>query len=203
MNRFLIVAVLTIAVTITGCSGDDPLQFMKWAETFFPMEVGDKWYYTFADTLPISRQVFEEIDLNGYRCMPIYDEGSFREECWRIDSVGFWVHQLARVYYPDPPLVIPFNMRSDDPHRFDSFAAHIGNPNLSFPIKGYLTFEGYVTKTVPAGTFKSCLKLRYDVEGDGDNPGYTYYEYYAPGVGLLDNGDIVLDSAEVGGVFYR
>jgi hypothetical protein len=110
---------------------------------------------------------------------------------------------LAFRFYPDPPLLIPFNMRSDEPYRFDSFAGLRGDPDNGFPIKGYLTFEGYVTKTVPAGTFKSCLKLRYDVEGDGDDPGYTYYEYYAPGVGLLDNGDVVLDSAEVGGVFYR
>ena len=66
-----------------------------------------------------------------------------------------------------------------------------------FEIEGDLTFKGLITKTVPAGTFKNCLSLYYD---DGYEP---YYEYYAPGIGLLDNGEIVLDSALVGGVKYN
>jgi len=205
MNKLIIAGTLALVIAITGCTGDDPIQFMKWAETFFPMEVGDTWYYTFYgpdDTIQIKREVKDEFDLDGVMCMPVLEDGVL-EECWRIDSSGFWVHLLSFQYYPDPPLLIPFNMRSDEPYRFDSHAGLRGNPSAGFDIKGYLTFEGYVTKSVPAGTFKNCLKLRYDVEGDEYNPGYTYFEYYAPGVGLLDNGDVVLDSAEVGGVFYR
>ncbi|MCK4657003.1 MAG: hypothetical protein KAT85_08205 [candidate division Zixibacteria bacterium] len=191
-----------VIIVFVGCSKKDDVVKMENAEQYFPMEVGDTWHYTFSgagQTFPIMRQVRSEIDTFGVSCMPVYDERDSLEECWRVDSEGFWIHLLAFRYVPDPPLLIPFDMRTDTPHAFDSDAEDIQNSSGGFKIKGKITFEGYVTKTVPAGTFQNCFKLRYDVE---DDPPYSYHEYYAPNVGLLDNGDAVLDSAVVGGVTY-
>ncbi len=184
-----------VIIVFVGCSKKDDVVKMENAEQYFPIEVGDTWYYTFSGSgmvFPIMRQVRAEIDTFGVTCMPVYDERDSLEECWRVDSDGFWIHLLAFRYVPDPPLLIPFDMRSDTPHAFDS---DLGGSRM----KGKITFEGYVTKTVPAGTFQNCFKLRYDIE---DDPPYSYHEYYAPNVGLLDNGDAVLDSAVVGGVTY-
>jgi len=198
-----VVTLMALFVILAGCSKDDSVQRMKNADQYFPMEVGDRWFYTFSGdgmTFPTMRVVSDEIDTFGASCMPIYDEFGSLEECWSKDSAGFRIHLLAFRYVPDPPLLIPFNMRSDVPHLFDSYASDLHNPSGGFRIKGKLTFVGYATKTVPAGTFQNCIKLHYDVE---DDPPYSYDEYYAPNVGLLDNGDIVLDSAVVGGVNYR
>jgi hypothetical protein len=193
-----------IIIFLIGCSDEDPVQVMKWADQFFPMEVGDTWYYTLYDEDgspldKITRQVEGDINIDGIVCTPIYDGDGFLEQCWVKDSVGLHIHLFLYFFEPDPPLLIPFNLRSDRPYEYGSIARQNRYPYREIEIKGKMTLEGYVTRSVPAGTFKNCLELRYDEAGDYPE---TYYEYYAPGVGLLDDGTIVLDSAVVGGVRY-
>ena len=200
-----ILAAIGISIIIlAGCSGDDPVVVMKWTDGFFPMEPGDTWYYTIYDEngVPvdrITREAGEVRDFQGILCTPIYDDNGLREQCWTKDSTGFSVHLFLYYYVPDPPLLIPFDLRSDRPYLYDSFAEMATNPSQGIRIRGKMTLAGYVPRSVPAGSFKNCLKLRYDEEGEYRE---TYYEYYAPGVGLIDDGTIILDSAIIGGVRY-
>jgi hypothetical protein len=196
MKAMIVLAVLLIA----GCSGEDPVLFTKDnSADYFPLSASDTWYYTYTDvdtTFSVVRFVAgEDVDLGSVVCTGILEDDQL-VECWTIDDEGVHIHLLAFLYMPEPPLLIPFEMRSDSPLLYDSFASDITDPSSGFRVKGSLSFQGYVTKTVPAGTFKDCLKLFYD---DEDEP---YYEYYAPGVGLLDNGNYVLDSARIGGISY-
>ena len=196
-------------VMLSGCSGDDPVVFMRDnIDNYFPLQKGDTWYYTFYgadDTLQVVRLALDEIELNGMNCTPIYENADLAD-CWSKNTSGFYVHLIPVRFYPnpiikfttEPPLVIPFDMRSDEPFQFKSYAQRLGGGSGDgFDIEGELSLSGFVTKAVPAGTFKNCLALYYD---DGYEP---YFEYYAPGVGLLDNGEIILDSAVVGGVKYN
>ncbi|MFH1893192.1 MAG: hypothetical protein ABIK83_10995 [Candidatus Zixiibacteriota bacterium] len=199
--RYILMTIFSI-ILLAGCSGDGKPFFIEGRMSdYFPMQVGDTWYYTADGETMVVRRISDEIDLSGVNCMPVLTSlppvvTDTLEECWGISETAFSLYLIAYRYYPDPPLIVPFNLTSDSPYMYDSFAKKDNNPNSGFRIKGTLSFEELVTRTVPAGTFKNCLKLRYD---DGSEP---YDEYYAPGVGLLDNGDIILDSAVVGGVKY-
>jgi hypothetical protein len=187
---------------LAGCSDiKKPFFSEQNMSDYFPMQVGDTWYYTENGETEVIRRIGDQIDLDGVNCMPVLTSippvvTDSLEECWGISEDAFAIYLIAFRYYPDPPLIIPFNITSASPYTYDSFAKKDNNPNSGFQITGELSFGGLVTKTVPAGTFQKCLKLHYD---DGSDP---YDEYYAPGIGLLDNGDIALDSAYVGGVMY-
>jgi hypothetical protein len=52
------------------------------------------------------------------------------------------------------------------------------------------------TLTTPAGTFRNCLKTE---ETTALNPGEKDYKYYAPGIGLIRDGDLVLTHYGVAG----
>jgi hypothetical protein len=45
------------------------------------------------------------------------------------------------------------------------------------------------TCKTPAGTFRKCLKVK---EGSELDPGVTEFKYYAPGIGLIRDEDLVL-----------
>lgn len=207
-NTYPLILMFAILIALSGCNcdkgnGPDPevKTFPGNADDYFPMELGDVWYYTEQGVTTVIRRIGDQIEFRDDTCTavltslpPIFADSL--DECWTIDSTGFYIHLLVFKYYPDPLLSIPFDLRTDNPHHFESFLAANGNPSNGFTISGDLFYQGLVTKTVPAGTFQNCVKLYYD---DGVDP---YYEYYAPGVGLLDNGSLVLDSAVVGSVRY-
>ena len=115
-------------------------------------------------------------------------------EAWSEDSDRFYVHLLDETLWFDPPLDIPFELTQDQNYSYNS-QVYSGINNVGTAV-GNLSFLGYVTKTVGAGTFTDAIQIYYD---DGDAP---YSEYYAPNVGLLDNEDIVLDSAVINGISY-
>jgi hypothetical protein len=202
------ILVIALLIAFCGCDGDngngpDPevKTFPENAEDYFPMEQGDVWYYTEQGETTVIRRIGDRIEFRDDTCTavltslpPIFADSL--DECWTIDATGFYIHLLAFKYHPDPLLSIPFNLRSDKPHHFESFLAVNGDPGNGFTISGDLHYQGLATKTVPAGTFQNCVKLYYD---DGIDP---YHEYYAPDVGLLDNGSLILDSAIVGSVSY-
>ena len=45
------------------------------------------------------------------------------------------------------------------------------------------------TCKTPAGTFTNCLKVK---EGTALDPGEEEYKYYAPGIGMIQDEDLVL-----------
>lgn len=162
---------------------------------YFPIAEGDTWYYTDGSNQKIVRVVSGDTTINGLPCKRIL-ENDTTTEAWSVDSTGFYVHLLDKILWFVPPLKIPFNLVYDEPFNYNSTVYWTENDTLySGSISGILKFKGYSTYTVPAGQFDSTIQISYITDG--------YSEYYARGVGLLDNEDYVLDSAFVGGVWYR
>ncbi|RKX17687.1 MAG: hypothetical protein DRP51_10430, partial [Candidatus Zixiibacteriota bacterium] len=167
---------------------------------YFPMTEGDTWYYTWTDYgHKITRTVSGDTVILGNTCTRIL-ENDTTAEAWTKDANGFYVHLLSGNFYFDPPLAIPFYLEEGIPYNFNSnsYLWVSADSIYSGTISGQLDFMGYISKTVPAGQYDDVIKLYYQPD-DEEN----YYEYYARGVGLLDNGDYILDSAYIGGVWYR
>lgn len=170
--------------------------------SYFPMAMGDTWYYTNDSGQSIVRTVEGDTTICFRNCTRIYHNGEIAE-AWSIDDTGFYVHLLTgnSSFEVSPLLAIPFELPALGDYAFNS-GVFVECNYQDFDIAGTLTFIDYTSKTVPAGTFDTVAELYYDPAGDDpEDPPYT--EYYAPGVGLLDNGDLILDSAFIGGVWHR
>lgn len=227
--RYLIAVVAALFLLVVyGCGSEDTVKILRTdpgdglpdAVDYFHLDDGDVWYYTYTnesgESWQVVREVAPDITIEGTPtgdCTGIKENGGFFE-CWSLDSYSFKQHflgvrispQVTEVLSVEPALEIPLDLRSDRPHFYSSVATDIRNPQITFDIEGFLIFDGYSTHTVSAGTFENCMTLLYtpvDANGkpDTDSPD-AYREYYAPGVGLIDNGDIVLDSAIVNGIRY-
>ncbi len=166
---------------------------------YFPMAEGDTWYYTWVDSAKsIKREVSGDTTILGNSCKRILENGA-TAEAWAKNTNGFYVHFLAGAFWFDPPLAIPFDLEEGITYEFSSnMFTEVDEQIYTSVTSGGLDFMGYVTDTVPAGIFNDVIKLYYQPDGQT-----AYYEFYARGVGLLDNGDYILDSAYIGGVWYR
>jgi hypothetical protein len=161
---------------------------MMYADEYFPMAPGDIWYYTNASMETVVRTVGGDTTINGRSCTRILHNDT-TYEAWSKDSTGFYVYLLDEILRFEPPLVIPFDLIIEESHDYNS-EVFVGSTSVGFAT-GTLKFKGYVSHTVPAGTFDNAMRLYYIPD--------AYSEFYARGVGLLDNGDLVLDSAVIGG----
>jgi hypothetical protein len=194
---------LTLLMTIflfAGCSSDKPAEPAKLTDgaNYFPLAEGDTWYFTTSDLRKIVRTVSGDTTVEGVICKRIL-ENDTTTEAWTIDTSGFKLHLLLQNNWADPPLLIPFNLVEGRPYHYDSRIYFYENDILYYSeFTGSLEFKGYVSKTVMAGTFSKAIKLHYIPDGST-----AYDEYYGKGVGLLDNGDYFLDSAYIGGVWYK
>ena len=166
---------------------------------YFPMAEGDIWYYTWTDSAKtIKREVSGDTVILGTTCTRVL-ENTATAEAWTKDANGFYVHLLAGTFWFDPPLAIPFDLEEGLTYDFSSnMFTKVAGQTYTSVISGGLDFTGYVSKTVPAGTFNDVIELYYQPDDETN-----YYEYYARGVGLLDNGDYILDSAYIDGVWHR
>ncbi|MCP4703505.1 MAG: BACON domain-containing protein [candidate division Zixibacteria bacterium] len=166
---------------------------------YFPMADGDIWYYWWADSAKtIKRVISGDTVILGTVCTKIL-ENTATTEAWTKDANGFYIHLLARNFWFDPPLAIPFDLEEGITYDFSSnMFTKVDDQIYTSVISGGLDFIGYVTDTVPAGIFNDVIELYYQPDDETN-----YYEYYAPGVGLLDNGDYILDSAYIGGIWYK
>ncbi|MEE9443362.1 MAG: hypothetical protein V3V99_11925 [candidate division Zixibacteria bacterium] len=169
---------------------------------YFPMADGDTWYYTNAIDEQIIRTVSGDTTIALSTCRRVLHNG-ITAEAWSIDSsatdtAGYYVHMLTGddIYVFVPPLAIPFNLEMAGPHNYNSqvFVNNVGAGSVS----GQLSFVDYGKVQILGRIFESVIQLHYTPDGEPE-----YYEFYAPYVGLLNNGDIELDSAFVGGVWYR
>ena len=195
-------------IYITSDGGDSdiltvmnvPWEFTDGAD-YFPMAEGDTWYFTGPDDKIIKRIVSGDTTINSITCVRVL-ENDTTAEAWTKDGNGFYVHLLAGIYRPEPPLAIPFDLVEGTSYQYNSRAYFTEEGvNYYIDLTGSLDFQGYVDKTVPAGTFEDAIMLYYDPSSpEGSEP---YHEYYGKNVGLLDNGDYILDSAYIGGVWYK
>jgi hypothetical protein len=166
---------------------------------FFPIDTANRWYYfSRGGNNHIVRTISDDTVIAGLHCRKVL-RGGITEEAWSVDSSGFYTHLLLNIYRPEPPLAIPFTLKVDSAYFYNSNVFWTQNDStFSAPFSGTLVYKGFTTDSVRAGKFSDCIKIHY--LPDGDTP---YDEIYARHVGLLDNGDLTLDSALVGGVWYR
>jgi len=197
---FALVVMLFLSCSSDNPNGPEPQQFTA---AYFPVADGYTWYYTSDEFGSITRIVDGDTTINGRDCKRVLENG-VTAEAWSLresgDSAGFYVHLLSygSVFYEfEPPLPIPFGMEEGEVHNYESTVTKIVSGNITevFDISGNLRFEGFINYMVPAGDFEDVVQLYY-VED-------AYSEYYARGVGLLDNEDYVLDSAYIDGTWYR
>lgn len=188
------------AINSHGAGYGDTVSFATpgFGEAFFPMEEGDTWYYTAVGSGSVIRTVSGDTTIEGNVCKKILHNGH-TAQAWSKDTGAFYVHLINDSMYAIPPLAIPFSMGEGDSHQYAAQLRFPCGENICFiEISGSIFFTAYVTRQVPAGTFKATAQLHYLQDDDND-----YNEFYAPGVGLLDDGDFVLDSANIGGVWFR
>lgn len=169
---------------------------------YFPMADGDTWYYTNAIDEQIIRTVSGDTTIALRTCRRVLHNG-VTAEAWSIDSTasdtaGYYIHMLTGddKYVFIPPLVIPFNLETASPYSYNSqvFVNSVGVGTIN----GQLSFVDYGKVPLMDRIFESVLQLHYTPNGEPE-----YDEFYAPYVGLLNNGDMELDSAFVGGIWYR
>ncbi len=191
------VIIILLSIVLIGCSSTDKSEPVKLTDgaAYFPIANGDTWYFAATGGRKIVRAVSGDTTINSLSCKRIL-ENDTTQEAWSVDANGFKTHLLIRDHWFDPPLLIPFNLEQGKPYNYSSTVYFYDNDTLyQSPVEGSLTFDGYVNKTVPAGTFSNVIKLHYLPD--------DYYEYYAKGIGLLDNGDYVLDSAFIDSVWHK
>lgn len=195
---------------LTGCGDDpvepeDPPQIVN-GEEYFPMADGDTWYYNSANVI---RQVDGDTTINGSVCKKVL-QGNFTHQAWSLTSERFAQHLLERTFVFDPPLEIPLDLVKGEPHEFNSLGIvdDSYNPEAIDSVRtiGTLTFDGYITRMVNQVDLDSCIKLDYDYtdyvyfsDGVSITVPTQYTEYYARGIGLIDDGDLGLDQAQING----
>lgn len=194
----------TISITSDGGNIDLPIymtvpQILENGTEYFPMAEGDTWYFTWPDSEKvIVRTVSGDTVINSATCARVL-ENDTTAEAWTKDGSGFHTHLLAGFFRFEPPLTIPFDLEEGLPYNYASNVFYPGQTE-QFILSGSLEFTGYTSKTVPAGQFNDVIELFYNPDDPEDS---DYYEYYARDVGLLDNGDYILDSAYIGGIWYK
>ena len=172
------------------------------------MDDGDTWYFNSATKGSIVRTIDGDTVISNTTCKRVRENG-LTVEAWALtasgESSGFYTHLLtfaindgADTISPRfvPPLRIPLEMEVDEGYNYDSDGFYLlDNQAYMLTITGTLRFKGFVEHSVPAGDFTDVARVHYETDG--------YNEYYARGIGLLDNEDYVLDSAHVNGKWYR
>jgi hypothetical protein len=209
--RTAILLLASLALATIGCScsgGTDPEPKVTIVDgpAYFPMSDNDIWYY---NSSSIIRKVDGDTTVNGVVCKRVF-KGSETDQAWSLTTERFAQHLLEGFLWFDPPLQIPLNMVKGDPVQFSSLglvAAGFVSDADSFRTYGKITFDGYASRTLNQVDLDSCLKLDYDYvtkvyfkNGSVLDDSTKYTEYWAKGIGLLDDGDLHLDRAIINGV---
>lgn len=208
----ILIPFLTIFAAVAifvGCS--DPVEpevkvVMVNAASYFPMGNGDTWYYNSGNTI---RKVDGDTTVNGVLCKRIL-KGPDTDQAWSINAQTFSQHLFDGFLWFDPPLQIPLNMTKGTPFQFSSLGlvsdAFTSDAD-SIRSYGALSFDGYITRKVNNVDLDSCFKLDYDYiskvylkSGTVIEDTSRYSEIWAKGIGMVFDGDIALDLANINGV---
>jgi hypothetical protein len=202
----VIISTFLISILLTCSSSNGPENTPEFTSAYFPIGDGDTWYFSTSTSEKITRTIDGDTTINNVQCLRVLENGR-TAEAWSItesgDSAGFYVHLLLLKFANDtvltrfePPLRIPLEMEKSDLYEYSSTGYYtLNSEQYFFSINGSLQFLGFIDKTVAAGSFENVIDLYY-INDD-------YHEYYAEGVGLLDNEDYVLDSAFIDGVWIK
>ncbi len=205
--------ILSVVAIFYGCSDpvqpDDPVTIID-GPAYFPMHDGDTWYYIrVSDNARLTRHIEGDTTVNGYTCKRLF-LGTGVDEAWSITSARFAQHIVGECWWFDPPLDIPLDLKKGKAYSFSSLGRVLESCESdadSMRSTGSLMFDGYVSKDISGITVDSCLKINYNYVStiyykDGHTQDFpdAYSEIWGKGIGLLDNGSIVLLSATINGV---
>lgn len=210
MRHFCLTLILAaILGLIVGCNkkGSDPPPpvTIKDGIRYFPMQEGNTWYYN-GDA--IIRKLDGDTTVNGALCQRLLSN-SKTDEAWTRTSAKFSQHLLAGSLWFEPPLEIPLDLEKDKPFALVSQPHNLaGSDDDLAQVKAVLTFRGYVTKEILDATLDNCLQIDYVTrqfvvdQGDTTWLGFpnSYSEFYGLDIGLIDDGEKLLDSARIDGV---
>jgi hypothetical protein len=209
------VAIFVVSAWLFGCGGGpvDPPPEVKIVngEAYFPMHDGDVWNYT-QYTPPftqITRHVDGDTTVNGVLCKRIL-KGPDTDQAWSLTAQRFAQHLFEGYLWFDPPLNIPLDMVKGKPVQFSSLGRisdAFQSDADSIRTAGSLSFDGYITRTVNEVSLDSCLKFDYDYidkvylkNGTVIEDTSRYSEIWARGIGMIDDGDLILDMAIINGI---
>jgi len=205
LRKYLIVSASIFIAMIFWCENVAAYDMAE----YFPLNQGDEWIYI--DNFSMDGRLPEKTVIEGTELVNGVETIKFEGgNCYTMDSEGLKLYK----WYPFAPVHFIFDPpRIVFPAQFDEGETYLD----SISAEGYFndddtfidTFTGNNTVilqlvedvTVPAGTFKDCLKI------------YTYMtlqettEWYARNIGLIkrrEHGSVVdvLISATVDGVHY-
>jgi hypothetical protein len=160
------------------------------SESYFPLTPGLRWEYTVtSDQGRPLKLVITNLDpreVNGVTVTPRRWDlgGSTFIELMKKDDTGIYRYAEQKNDTAPPALVTPMECHLKFPIALDNnwtMATKVG-PSL---VNLNLTIESVSAAiTVPAGTFKDCLKIKQKSDHD---PGIAIigYEWYAPKVGVV------------------
>jgi hypothetical protein len=182
-----IVAALLLALSLVtpGQGRCDEL-----GESYFPLKPGMRWEYTVTSDqgqpLKLIITNLAPREVNGVKLVPRQWElgGSTFIELMKKDDTGIYRYAEQKGENAPPSLVTPIEYHLKFPIALDNswnMATKVGNSTVNVS----LTIESVSDEvTVPAGTFKDCLKIKQVGENDAGTS-VMGYEWYAPKVGVV------------------
>ncbi|MFQ5605304.1 MAG: hypothetical protein ACE5HS_18720 [bacterium] len=192
-NFILIIPLISF---LLGCDQDNSILPPEQAGLgYFPMQIGNQWQYAMTSN-PAFQWEYEIVGKMklGQREYFVFERRFDQGASVFVDSAFYRLAGIAKIYtyyQGRDALYIDFGRAKG--HRWKSYSEYDGIMNQ----KGF-------TKTVPAGQFKDCVEIFFDIPQAIDDENW---ETYAPGVGLLEmySGwipNVQLQSAFVNGVSY-
>jgi len=182
-----IVAALLLAVSLfmPGHVRCDEL-----GESYFPLKQGMRWEYNVTSDQGGTKKLLitnlAPREVNGTKVTPRKWElgGTTFFELMKKDDTGIYRFAEQLGENAPPSLITPIECHLKFPVALDNswnMATKVGNSTVNLS----LTIESVADEvTVPAGTFKDCLKIKQVGENDAGTA-VMGYEWYAPKVGVV------------------
>jgi hypothetical protein len=182
-----IVAALLLAVSLfmPGHVRCDEL-----CESYFPLKQGMRWEYNVTSDQGGTKKLLitnlAPREVNGTKVTPRKWElgGTTFFELMKKDDTGIYRFAEQLGENAPPSLITPIECHLKFPVALDNswnMATKVGNSTVNLS----LTIESVADEvTVPAGTFKDCLKIKQVGENDAGTA-VMGYEWYAPKVGVV------------------
>jgi hypothetical protein len=163
------------------------------SETFFPLKEGMTWTYVITSdkhpTQKISITNLPPREINGVKLTPRKSQAGEATTYFLIgsDDSGIYRYGEQKSENSEPIITQPKDYYLRNPvalgTTWDSYTK-LGDIDLTITLEIQSLSDEV---TVPAGTFKECLKIKHTGSNQKDDPGVSVeaYEWFAPNVGLV------------------
>lgn len=187
MKNRLIAAILLLLplLLVNNLYGSEP------ASRYYPLKAGLTWTYTVtSEKIDNGKIVITNLpskEMGGVTVTPRKWDmgGAVRYHLMAMDSMGIYRYGEQQDENAEPVLTKPKAYSLRDPVATGTtwdMPSKLGKEELTIN----LTVESITESvTVPAGTYKDCVKIKHVGGGKGASISLEAYEWYAPEVGLV------------------